>query len=256
MKQAFVFACCVGWGISATQAQEAVKHQLPKNPKDAVVTLDYRGGFTPPRIGNAPSLSILADGSVEIPANFQGQQAYSGKLTADELQVLLRFIIDENKFFEYDAQAVQRKLRARGPGPIIADASTTTLTVHANGQSKTVQLPQGDARIEELQRIGAIRSRLERLRAVIQLGGKDEVERWLKVANQHLKQQQPNAPPLTADHFQSGSQRAPGSYFIQFQRMVPAANNNEADQELTMVNINQQPGAEPRVSVVFRPGKQ
>ncbi len=88
---------------------------LPKDPKAVVISFDQR-------LGNAiqaprPAvLTIYADGKmVHLPmenGNFAGKPKQTeGKLTEKELKDLMRFIVNEQKFFEYDNQATHNELQ-------------------------------------------------------------------------------------------------------------------------------------------------
>ncbi|QDU96192.1 hypothetical protein [Lignipirellula cremea] len=249
---------CFSWATTGLAAEpDAVKkHLLPENPKDSVITLDFQGGYGLPRSANTPTMSILADGTVLLPANYAGRKSLEGKLSAAELQELIAFIVDENQFFAYDETAVEKKLEAGGPRRRIPDRSTTVIMVHVDGQQKTVRRTPvglgGGEPIVELQQFGAIRSRLNQVRSIVQMGGTDEVEKWVKVANEQLKQQYPDVAPLTMYDFRSGSERTPGNYSVSFMRILPAAPGVRTNEEVTTVSITTYANAAPVVSVAWR----
>jgi hypothetical protein len=70
---------------SDTDSSEIQKYGLPEDPKATVISLDFRGGYGPPRIADSPTMSILADRTVLIPVNYAGARAFEGRLTESEL---------------------------------------------------------------------------------------------------------------------------------------------------------------------------
>lgn len=234
-------ALAVTLGGSAV-ADEAAKpkFQLPDDPKAAVIVFDYKGGFTPPRLNQKPMFSILADGSVLMPARFQGQVSHEGKISVKQIHELLTFI-ESKKFFEYDAAVVKKKLAQGGPRPQIADAPTTVIRVTLKDKQKEVShyaLGIGVDGVPELQAIAEIRTRLMRVQSVVQLGGDEEVKKWLKQANAELKTEFPNVRPLTEEDLQSGGKRANGSLYVSFSRRIPAPDNDPRKTIYTSVFIN------------------
>lgn len=119
-------------------AAEPQEIPLPKDAKAAVISLDFRGGFTPPRKSNDPYLVIRADGSMTVTDPFGQQKTVEGKLSAKDLQELLRFAVRDNDFFGFDAAKVAAAVKAeqakKGPGIAIADAATTIIRINADGK--------------------------------------------------------------------------------------------------------------------------
>lgn len=102
---------------------------LPKDPRAVVLSMGVGGGMIR-NATNEPYLQIQADGKVTRTDRISGAKKES-KLTAAELQDLLRFVILENDFFNVDRQ---KMATAPGKGPIsvVTDGTTTTIRVHAN----------------------------------------------------------------------------------------------------------------------------
>jgi hypothetical protein len=135
-----------GWLCSLSLAAEPQKAGdakppiiLPKDPKALVLTFDPgAGGFV--RKGPAPYLKIQADGAVAVTSLFDGSKKES-KLTAQELQDLLRFVIQENDFFNVTAAKIDAAIKdAAGKGPFIAvgGAGTSVIRVEAGGKKHEV----------------------------------------------------------------------------------------------------------------------
>jgi len=238
-------------------------YRLPKDPKSPVITLDYRGGYTPPKISDKPTMSILADGTVILPKKFAHAKAYKGKLTAEELQDLLHFIIGTNEFFKYDAAEIKRtidaeKQRITAAGGAImrlADAATVVVRVHADGRTNEASYyPSGidESKIKPMRQFAAIRKRLQQVSSIVQLGGSEKVAKWLQLANAKLHAQFPDVKPLEAKDLQSGAERADGSIFVHFTRIPIGADGKPIAGRVTSVTINQRPGQEPKVTVTVR----
>jgi hypothetical protein len=228
-----------------------MKYALPDDPKAAVIVLDFKGGFTPPRISDEPTLTIRADGAVDIPAKFEGQKAFKGKLDIEEVQQLLAFIIEKQKFLEYDPAKVREKLAAGGPRLAVADAATTVIRVTVDGRTKEAShyaLGIG-GKIEELERLAAIQRRLMQVQSVVQLGGKDQVAKWLEPINAELKKQHPDAAPLTGDDLQSGGERVDGSVYLSFARTV---GDDPAAARITSAFVNKPAAGEAKITVTHR----
>lgn len=108
-----------GLSVAAEPARKDI--ELPKDPKAAVITLDVstmRGEPMP------PILVIQADGTMVASG-----KAY-GKLEARDLQDLLHFIIEENKFLDLP-KFVERKVRR-------SEAEIQIIKINAAGKKHEV----------------------------------------------------------------------------------------------------------------------
>ncbi len=242
------------------------KYTFPKDPKTPVIVFNYRGGFTPPKISKEPTMSIYADGTVDMPKKFQNAKAYKGKLTPKELQELVHEILAVHQYGNYDQAKVTKKIAAEkariqaAGGAIfrLADAPTVEIRVTANGKiTESSYYPSGidESVIEELQQRAAVQKRLSRLMSIIRIGGNQEAAKWLKRANAALLAQHPKVEPLTLDHFQSGGERNDGSVYVSFNRMEFDEDGKPIPNHLTAVSINQPAKGEPKINVTVRQGK-
>lgn len=216
------FIICAVMALAGTSvAAEAPRytHQYTGQPDQPVITLDYQGSRVP-RINDAPTLSIFADGRIEMPRNYAHMRAYSGRISQDELQQILDLAIRQQQFFAFDERAVQAKLASLpGSAPTLPEhLSTTVITVNADGKRKTVsQFGLGHARhIEDTDRLLAIRERLEQVMSVVKLGGEAEAGRWLALANAELESRQPGADPLALIDLRSATVHGDGSAYVRF----------------------------------------
>ena len=206
---------------TAALAEEAKNSvfELPDDPKALVISFDHQNGFTPPRQNQAPLLSVLADGTVLMPSIFGETRDVSGKISPDELQVLLRFAIEENKFFSFDEEKVKAKMleveRAKEV-PRIADVPDSVFEIHLADRSHKVRhYALGMARefykeVDELQHLLALQQRLNRLMSETRVGGKAGIERLVKLANVELKKQYPDIKALKVEDFSGAYLRRDG----------------------------------------------
>lgn len=186
-------------------------YELPRDEKAPVLTLDYRGGFGPPRKDDRPLVSILADGTIVAEHVKAGT-----RLDANELQDLLRFVIADHKLMEFDRQAVEAKIRTE---VVITDQADTIMTIAIKGRRHSVVFnastwfAQQAPAVKELQSLEAVRKRLHSVWCVAQLGGRAKAKKLLEFANAELKKRHPKAAPLTlldldrVYHREDGSRR-------------------------------------------------
>jgi len=126
-------------------------HQVPEDPGAIVVQWRSAGGLAGEDSG--PDLTVRADGAVKVGPRVGGGRALQGRISEAELQELLRFALDQNEFFAFDAEQVARQLEAaaREPGPTspgealavpagppYMDAGTTTILIAADGRRHEV----------------------------------------------------------------------------------------------------------------------
>lgn len=227
MKTFCAFSLVIGFVASTTLAEDKAKktYKLPKDPKATVISFDFKGGFTPRRLKAEPALSILADGTVQMPDRFGFSKDVSGKISQKELQALLRFAIEENKFFSFDAAKVKEKVKKASVGrPIarVADAPSSVIEIKLAGKShKASYYALGLAAnqfktVAELQQLFAIQKRLNVLMNLTRLGGEKGLKAALKHANDELKKKYPKAKPLTADDLRSVNIRKDGKKTVSF----------------------------------------
>src|SRR5712691_4914013 len=118
---------------------EAAPVAPKEDPKAVVLSYDPgAGGFI--RKGPPPYLRIQADGQVTVTNLLDGSKKES-KLTAKQLDDLLRFVIHDNDFFKLSETKIADAIKAAaGKGPFIAlgGVGTTALNVQANGKRHEV----------------------------------------------------------------------------------------------------------------------
>lgn len=167
--------------MSVIYRSDQVNHTLPNDPEAIVIQWRTVGGLSGYN-GDTADLTVYADGKTTVgPRLSQGEIAKSC-LTGEQIQQLLSFAIDENKFFAFDARVVQEavndaleKRRATSQegdaiavplGPPYIDAGTTIILIAADGKRHEVRYQglffaaQDFPEIEALQQLRAIELKL------------------------------------------------------------------------------------------------
>jgi hypothetical protein len=169
----------VGWPASDSRADAPKpKIVLPKDPKAVVLSYDPgNGGFV--RKGPPPYLQVRADGQVTVVSPFDGSRK-ERKLTAKELDDLLRFILHDKDFFNLTAakitDGINKEAAATGKFIAIGGAGIAVIEVHANGKDHEVKFRGASAylatypKVEVLAKFAAIESRLSGLGAAVAKG--------------------------------------------------------------------------------------
>lgn len=214
--------------IIAGSALSAQEYTLPKQSNAAVITIDYQSDRLK-RIDDSPTMSILADGSVILPQSYSHTRAYRGKISETELQELLAFVIEQNHFFDFEAEQVKAKLNKIKRQPLPVHYSTTVINVNADNRNKEVKLAAlgKGAMVDETQKMLAIKQRLNKLMATVKLGGASGVKGLLDIANSNLRlkssskfreanRKEIDAGFFTADDLERGGTRADGSLSARF----------------------------------------
>lgn len=151
---------------------------LPKDPKAVVLSFDPgAGGFV--RKGPAPYLKVQADGQVTVTNLFDGSVKES-KLTAKQLEELLRFLITDQDFFNVTTAKIDDGIKAESTrtGMFIAvgGAGTSVIKVQANDKRHEVSFRGASAylqtypTIKVLGQYVAIEKRLNELGAAVAKG--------------------------------------------------------------------------------------
>lgn len=187
-------------------APEKPKVALPKDPSVVALTLDYRGGFTPPPKNKDPYLTITAGGKV-IANNPSTNKKVEGLIKPDEVLELVKFAVEQD-FFGFDENAVKALVKAEqdrtGNRVEIADVGSTILMVRTADKEHTAKyyglsfFARQFKEVKPLGQLAAVETRLRRVMHETYAGGKDGLKAALDQANAELKKQQPELKPLTA----------------------------------------------------------
>jgi hypothetical protein len=160
----------------AEEAEDQPMHALPADPGAAVIRWQSEGGQAGQEAG--PDLVVRADGTVTVGSRLTGGRPVEGRIPAEQLQELLDFALDENRFLEIDAAELERQIAASQrtqaeagsaggavavpTGPPYLDAGTTVLMIAADGRRHEVRQQGLFAAAREHPEIGA----LAQLRAI------------------------------------------------------------------------------------------
>jgi RNA polymerase sigma factor (sigma-70 family) len=226
---------------------------LPKDPQAAVVTWDqWRPDL--PRLKDVPPLRIYADGTVSVNDPHGPGVAVQAKLTAAELQELLRFVVREQGFLQIEQRQLLARLRPL-PGRSLTDVddvrqSRTTVQVSADGRENEIRCP--DLRLHtqdspETRQLTAILERLEQVRLWAYAGGHSGLDAALRLANEELRRQFPEAPLLGPKDLQAALQQANGTAWLNLQRHGVAPDGNPYS--FVYARVEQLAGEKPRATI-------
>jgi hypothetical protein len=205
----------------------------------------------------APHLTVLADGRIIAVETRAADSTMESRLSPAELQDLLRFAINEQRFFGIDGAAVKRKMDAEdarcGVSLGVDDAATTRIRIAtAAGSHEASIYALGTyalyhSNIPELGQLRAIERRLSRILEEARAGGKQWVSGGVELANGFLRQRHPELPLLTAADFQNvmlyEASKRKTLYFLQ----------NRPGGISTDVSVDYRDGQDARVTVEVTP---
>lgn len=197
--------------VLPTFARDEEKTEIlpPKDPKAVVLSLDLVRSFGPPRKSDEPALSVLSDGTVLARTPLADGKSAKGKLDRAELLELVSFVVVEQKFFEYDPEAVQKKMNeepADQHQPMVLDGAETEIRVALRDRSHTARqygldfLAREYPKIDELTRLVKVSERLNRLRVETIAGGPKRVEEYVALVRAAVENRKSDfMPPTAAD---------------------------------------------------------
>jgi hypothetical protein len=229
------------------------EYALPVEKDAPVIEYNQLGGLTPLRVSQEPLLTIYADGRVKMPACYKGQQAFEGKIPVSELQEILGFAIEKQKFFDYDEKKFQEKLAKLGQLIPPTDSITTTIRIQADGRDKSVSHMNAStgSKIEEVRQFAAVKQRVDHLKGVLRWGGNAVVSEYLNRANALLLQKHPEAKPLASENLSDVSVGLNGARSLSWVRRVSnAAGETIAE---TSASVYIPAGGEAKIQVGFQP---
>jgi len=156
----------------------------------------------------------------------------TARIDTDETQSLLHFVIEDQRFFEIDAQALKlavHQANSRYGGAIaVMDGTTTAIEVTLKDRRHTVEQyalafsARRYSKIAALQRLAAIERRLIHVAAIAHLGGDETAARMLRAANEQLAMVYPAVAPLTLNDLATAGTRRDGARVAHFRRAATA----------------------------------
>jgi hypothetical protein len=181
------------------------------------------------------------------------------KISAEELQDLLRFVIDEQHFFEFDSVTAQQELEAErnrtGRMMHIADGVTTVIRIqtaerdHKANFYALYEYATAYPAVKSLANLLSVEERLYHLVNEIAAGGKEGIAAALNLANEYLQTAYPNVPALVSEDFRCIS-HTPDRRTIHFVP-TPAVTKQPDDRDPIMKLM----AREPQFSVAVEYGK-
>ncbi len=239
------------------QTGKTVPYALPENGNEVIFAYDLQNGFTPPRQNNAPVLLIRANGTVEMPSLYGEGRDIKGKLSAKELQAFLKFVIDENKFLDFDASRVQgqiEEIREKRQVPQIADAPDTIIDLKIPGHTQSVRqpavgMPSEFKEVKSLQQLLAIRKGVNQLMSETRVGGKKGIKSLLGPINKKLKEEYPDVAPLKVSDFSGSYLKQDGSISATISRPGKGSNGNPNGTYVTGIAVIARGSEVPVVSL-------
>jgi hypothetical protein len=241
-------ALLLAFGLGPARAAE---HALPKDPKTPAIVLDCRGGMIA-RQNDEPQFQILADGAVILGAPYGTTKRVEARISQDALRKLVQFIMDEQEFAKFDAEAVRKAIQAKGPGLAVADAGTTVIRVNVDDKAREAEvyalgiMATQHPDIKALAQLRAIEQRLRRQQNVLWARGPDNMRKHLATVNARLKADHPEVPPLIEEHVGAAFVRTDGTFWMQLSRTEELG---EGQRRGTHASLSIPPDGEPEVKV-------
>ena len=185
-------------------------HVLPREPKAAVIILDSKGGMLR-RVSADPVLQVNADGSILVGDPYGAGRKVEGTLTAEELQTLLGFILDQQQLAKITPDDLKMKAMMA-----VSDGITTVLTVNADDAAQQLSgyavemVAQQNGADSAAARFIVITKKLYGLADLTRLGGRPGLEKLIAAANTALKAQHPAEGQLVAGELKQAYAPAAG----------------------------------------------
>jgi hypothetical protein len=161
------------------------------------------------------------------------------KISAEALQELLRFAIDEHHFFDFDNAAASQLLRAEqdrsGLRYTTIDASTTVIRIRTSERDHTGEFYalrnylEAYPSVKPLQDLYSVEERLLKLSYEIEAGGEQGIAAALKVANEFLRKTYPKVPLLVSADFLCTRRYSPDRRSLVFVRKASVPKETETD---------------------------
>ena len=130
------------------------------------------------------------------------------KLSAEELQDLLRFAIDEQHFFQFDPhKELEAEQERTGLMVDLFDGVTTVIRIQTSERDHEATFyglydyAMTYPAVKSLAQLLSVQNRLMHLVHEIDAGGKEAISAALKLANEYLRTAYPNIPALVLEDF-------------------------------------------------------
>jgi hypothetical protein len=260
-KLAWMLVLCA-CGAAAAADRAGATSALPDDPQAIVLelTFDDPSGSTPA----SPAVQVRADGRIIVPAGAGSGRAQYGELAAEELQQLLREVVETQQLLKFDSDAIAAAVEQAGRGSgrdwRIQDAATTVIRVRLKDIEHEVRCNAAELllerfpEVEDLARLCAVQRRLQNVRAVVEVGGDEEAQRLAKLATDELRQGSTTGPEVTSRDLLHVRSSGDGLRQVQFR--IESTPGKAGAGEVIMISIFESPEGPPRVSVTTLPARQ
>jgi len=202
--------------LAACAGTPQPRYALPEEPTAAIVEL---------RKGDTEIVRMETDGTIRL-------RNGTTSASADQIQELLRFIIEDQRFFEIDQQALKLAVHQAnsryGSAIAVMDGNTTRVAVRLRDRGHAVEQyalefsAQRYSAVPALQRLAAVERAIVRFVAIAHLGGESTALRMLRAANDELYAQYPEVELLTMDDLATAGTRKDGALVAHFRRSASA----------------------------------
>lgn len=198
---------------------------IPSNSDHRLILWDLTGGLRAPLPDDfepLPTLQIFADGRVISGSNSPEIENGEMKLDDEALLKLMRFVVDEQRYFETSQEDLRRQLEDHRPA--LADGLTSEFEVEtaSNQQSISIYALRMTARAypdyQPLQRLANIEQRFRELKLIAGAGGPTAIQELLKSVNDQLKDSDPTVAPLSTESLTSAVRYKDGRMMVRFYR--------------------------------------
>lgn len=237
---------------SEAQAQPTVKQdiQLPAQQKTPILVFDESGGIRI-KANEQKAFQLFADGKV-IARN--GRKIMRFQLKQNQLQQLLKFIIQEQAIYAHSTQQIRKEIAADKSQPKIRlkDAPVSQLWLDLPRGKHEVKVEalflvaRYHAKCKGVQSLQNIKIRIGRLVAEEFLG--DKAEAIVKVVNSQLKEKNFGIKPVTLEELRTASETVKGGTQARFSRPHPNPEKKDAP-EISISYYQSSPNEKPLVRV-------
>ncbi|MDP1560947.1 MAG: hypothetical protein Q8M16_06085 [Pirellulaceae bacterium] len=218
------------------------------DPQQAIITMDVTGGFrapTPADFKRQPTLQVFGDGRIVCGTQSPNRQSHDGRLTPEQLQELVEWLVRAEKFLEISPAQIAQELD--GYQSLMADGPTITIKLQLTEQAhehSVYTLKQTARDLPDatgLQTLARIETRLRSVKQLGDIGSQDILDSALSTANKHLEQELPDANPWTAEQIRTIQRSPNGGLVLTFSR----AKSISGDGYTLMSKLTRATGGDP-----------
>ncbi len=248
MSGAGAIALFVALAPAPAQDEVPKTYALPADGSAVVLSLDWRM-IGVPRESERPHLEVRADGTLVVPDRTGGDAHQVDRLAPDELQALLRFVLDEHALLAFEEDAV---IAALPPARCGTGVQATVVAVDLPGRGGEARfealetLAPFHPGIEALQHFHAAVVRLRGLMNAVRAGGRERAAELLALANERVAAAHAGLAPLTLDDVRGVG--TPG------ERTIVRIDRREGERGHLFVTILVDGGDAPRIVVSLERG--